>query len=403
MSRSLRRRPRSLWKRPLAVVWQWLDDRFPASQLAQRLGANLTKPVPAHVNWSFTLGSALMALLSVQLLTGALLMVYYKPSASEAYASVERIITDIPVGWLMRSIHSWGSHLIIIVAMLHMTRVFAYGGYKRPREVTWIIGVALFAIILVFGFTGYLLPWDQVAYWGTVVATQAPASIPVLGPAIQQFMIGGSEVADPTLGRFFVIHVLVLPLALLGMVSLHLVLIRYQGISPLTRTDEAEPAAAEITQAGGEPFYPNHTLKDLTTVYVVMGVLLTLALLLPPHLGERADPLITPLGIKPEWYFLPAYQLLKYVPEVVGVQAPPLLLLLLVALPLVIDISPERHPRRRPRVIIGMATVAAIVALLGVLGHLSETTRTVMGRSYHFDMQGIPHPVDESASTQAAP
>jgi len=373
-----------------------LDDRFPASQLAQILRANLTKPVPAHVNWSFTLGSALMALLSVQLLTGALLMIYYKPSATEAYASVERLITDIPLGWLMRSMHSWGSHLIIIVALLHMARVFAYGGYKRPREVTWIIGVALFAIILIFGFTGYLLPWDQVAYWGTVVATEAPASMPVLGPAIQQFMIGGTEVADPTLGRFFVIHVFVLPLALLGMVSLHLFLIRYQGISPLTRTDEPEPA-------GGEPFYPNHTLKDLTTVYLVLGVLLTFALLLPPDLGDRANPLITPLGIKPEWYFLPAYQLLKYVPEVVGVQAPPLLLLLLVALPLVIDISPERHPRRRSRVMFGMMAIAALVTLLGVLGHLSETTRTIMGSTYHFDMQGMPHAVESSTGDVVAP
>jgi ubiquinol-cytochrome c reductase cytochrome b subunit len=389
--------------RVLVPLWQWLDDRFPASHLAQRLGANLTKPVPAHVNWTFTLGSALTALLSVQLLTGALLMIYYKPSAREAYASVERIITDIPVGWLMRSMHSWGSHLIIIVALLHMARVFAYGGYKRPREVTWIIGVALFAIILIFGFTGYLLPWDQVASWGTVVATEAPASIPVLGPAIQQFMIGGTEVADPTLGRFFVIHVFVLPLALLGMVSLHLVLVRYQGISPLSRTDEAEPAAHEISLAGGEPFYPNHTLKDLTTVYLVMGVLLTLALLLPPHLGDRADPLLTPLGIKPEWYFLPAYQLLKYVPEAVGVHAPPLLLLLLVALPLIIDISPERHPRRRPRVIVGMVAVAAVVTVLGVLGHLSETTRTVMGKPYHFDMRGIPHLVEESALERPGP
>ena len=124
-----------------------------------------------------------------------------------------------------------------------------------------------------------------------------------------------------------------------------------------------------------------------------MGVLLTLALLLPPHLGDRADPLVTPVGIKPEWYFLPAYQLLKYVPEAVGVYARLLLLLVLVALRLGIDISPERHPRRRPKVLLGMAAVAAIVVLLGVLGHLSETTRTIMGTRYHFDMRAIPHPV----------
>jgi ubiquinol-cytochrome c reductase cytochrome b subunit len=349
------------------------------------------------VNWLFTMGSALLLLLGVQLLTGVLLMVYYKASGREAFASVEAIMYEVPLGGLIRSAHNWGSHLIVIMALLHMFRVFFYGGYKKPRELTWIIGVGLLAVILGFGFTGYLLPWDQVAYWGTVVATEAPASIPVVGPITREFMIGGNEVADATLGRFYVVHVFLLPLALMGMVGLHLFLIRYQGISSLRRTDEPEPTPEQNLADGGEPFFPRHFLKDSATMYVTLGVLVSLALLYPAHIGTPADPLSTPAGIKPEWYFLPAYQLLKYVPEVVGVNMPPLLLLILVLLPLAIDTSPERHPGRRPRVVTGWIVTSVLILGLGVLGHLSETTRTVLGTAYHFDVKGMPHVVEITA------
>ena len=375
-------------------LWDWFDERLHLAPLWEVLQENLRKPSPRHVNWLFTMGSALLLLLGVQLLTGVLLMVYYKPSGREAFASVEAIMYEVPLGGLTRSAHNWGSHLIVIMALLHMFRVFFYGGYKKPRELTWIIGVGLLAVILGFGFTGYLLPWDQVAYWGTVVATEAPASIPVVGPITREFMIGGNEVADATLGRFYVVHVFLLPLALMGMVGLHLFLIRYQGISSLRRTDEPEPTPAQNLADGGEPFFPHHFLKDSATIYVTLGVLVSLALLYPAHIGTPADPLSTPAGIKPEWYFLPAYQLLKYVPEVVGVNMPPLLLLILVLLPLAIDTSPERHPGRRPRVVTGWIVTSVLILGLGVLGHLSETTRTVLGTAYHFDVKGMPHVVE---------
>ena len=365
----------------------WIDERLPVSGAAAAVRRNLRRPLPGHVNWLHTLGAALVLLLLVQAVTGVLLMVYYKPSAAEAFASVERIVSDLRLGWLFRSIHVWGSHLIILLVLAHLFRVFLYGGYKRPREPTWIVGAALLAVVLAFGFTGYVLPWDQVAYWGTVIATEAPASIPGAGPVVRGLLIGGGEVGDPTLGRFYVVHVFLLPLALLGLVGVHLFLVRWQGFSSLRRTDEREPE-----EEGGVPYFPHHLLKEGAAMYVALGVLLSLALLWPAGLGEPADPLSTPAGIKPEWYFLPAYQLMKYVPGPAGVILPGLAFLALLALPLV-DTSPERRPGRRRRVVAGWLAVWAVIAGLGVLGHLSESTRTVFGRTIHFDVMGWPRVV----------
>ncbi len=377
-----------------AVLWQWLDQRFHLGPLVGALQQNLRKIVPPHVNWLFTLGAMLAALLLVQLGTGVLLMVYYKPSSAQAHHSIEHLSYEVPLGWFIRSLHVWGSHLIVGLALFHMARAFVYGGYKKPRELTWASGVLLLGLLLGFGFTGYLLPWDQVAYWATVVVTQAPASIPWVGPWMREFLIGGPEVADATLGRFYVVHVILLPLLLLGLMGLHLLLVRWLGISPLARTDEPAPDPQMLRQQGGHPFVPFHLLKDLAAVYVALGVLCTLALLWPSQVGEPADPLRTPVGIKPDWYFLPAYQLLKYVPEVVGVLAAPLFLLALMLLPF-FDHSPERHPRRRPRALLAAALVSALVLLLGVLGHLSETSRTILGQTYHFDILGWPQRVGQ--------
>lgn len=377
-------------KNASAALWRWLDERLDLGSLVEGVKANLRKPVPAHLNWLFTLGAAIAALLGLQIFTGILLLVYYRPGAESAYSSIERIIEEVPLGGFVRSLHVWGADLIVIFLVLHMARVFVYAGYKKPRELTWIIGVMLLAVVLAFGFTGYLLPWDQRAYWGTVVATEASASIPVLGPIVRELMLGGTEVGDATLGRFFALHVAVLPLALLLLTSLHLFLIRYQGISSLRRTDEPEPTSCEVRAEGGEPFFPHHVLKDLTTIYLVMGVLTSLAILYPAHLGVPADPLSTPAGIKPEWYFLPAYQLLKYVPEAIGVLVPPLLFGLLFLLPFLLDRSEERHPRGRLRAIGIGGCVLALVILLGLLGHVSETRRTILGTTYYFDIQGMP-------------
>jgi len=380
------------------ALWQWLDQRLHLEPLAEALWQNLRKVVPPHVNWLFTLGATLAALLAAQVGTGVLLMAYYKPSAAQAHHSIEHLSYEVPLGWFIRSLHAWGSHLIVGLALLHLIHVYVYGGYKKPRELTWVSGVLLLALLLGFGLSGYLLPWDQVAYWATVVVTQSADSVPLAGPWLRRFLIGADEVSDPTLGRFFVVHVILLPLGLLGLMGLHLLLVRWLGISPLGRADEPAPDSEALRQRGGHPFVPYHLLKDLAAVWVGLGVLCTLALLWPSPVGEPADPLVTPLGIKPDWYFLPPYQLLKYVPEAVGVLIPPLFFLLLLLLPF-LDRSPERHPRGRSRAMAAGVLVAACLLLLGVLGHLSETTRTILGITYHFDILGWP----SHAGGKAAP
>ncbi len=377
----------------LESLQSWLTDRYPLKALFTGIRRHVSRPVPPHTNILFTLGSLALLLFLLQAITGLLLMFYYKPTVKGAYASVQFITQSVPFGWLIRQLHVWGSNLMVGVVFLHMIKTFLYGGYKAPREVTWMLGVVIFGTILGFGFTGYLLPWDQLAFWATTVGTEAPASLPLIGQISKEFMRGGSEVSEVTLGRFFVTHVALLPIALFVLVTLHLVLVRLQGTSPLSRTDAPEPEPNALLRAGGRPFFPNHILFEAIIAYLLLGILFTLAILFPFHLGEPANPFETPPGIKPEWYFLPMFQLLKILPEALAVALPPVAGLLVFLLPF-LDRSPERHPRRRP-VVISIGVVLIVVTLaLGILGKVSDTTVSVLGRTVHFDTLGFPLTAD---------
>ncbi len=375
-------------------ISQWLSDRYPIHSIWASIQRHIRNPVPAHANFLFTLGSLAMLLFGIQVITGVLMMVYYKPSVREAYTSVLYITEEVPFGWLIRRTHSWAANLMVLVVFLHMLKTFVYGGYKKPREITWVLGVMLLGIVMGFGFTGYLLPWDQLAFWATTVATEALGSLPIAGPLIADLMRGGPEVGEATLGRFFVAHVVLLPVALIAVMGLHLLLVRFQGTSPLLRTDEPEPDSESKLKAGGKPFFPNHVIKEGIASYLIAGILLSLAILAPFHLGEPANPFETPVGIKPEWYFLPMFQLLKYLPEPVAVAFPSIFGLILLLLPF-LDRSQERHPRKRPVCLgIGAAMLMVILAL-GILGQVSETEMKIFDRTYRFDSKGIPHPVQQ--------
>lgn len=363
----------------------WFEARYPVSAIREALAKQAHKLLPPHVGWFHTLGGMLIFLTVHQVLTGILLMVYYRPTPEGAYESIRFLMTKASFGWLIRGLHSWGSTLMILVLLLHILRVYMMGAFKRPRELTWVGGVLLFFLVLCFGFTGYLLPWDQVAYWATTVGTEVAGSIPLIGEQLAYLLRGGEAVSGETLARFYVFHVVILPWVLAFLVVLHIVMIRMQGLAPLDPVGQGE----HPTEETGVPFAPHHVSRELVVFPLFFAGMIALVILSPPHLGEKADPFTTPAAIKPEWYFLPTYQLLKYFPKLMGLAVslvPPLLLMVWPFL----DRSPERRPsRRKVSVMIGILGFLFFL-LMGVLGFVSESEMILFGQRIHFDVYGIP-------------
>ena len=214
----------------------WLEER---SGLVGGIKYFLFRKVPSDSSWWHTLGSATLTAFLVQLVTGVILAMYYKPSPSEAHSSVEHITHDLWGGWLVRGMHRWGASVFIILLFFHMARVFLYGAYKYPRELNWIVGVLLVPIALLEGFSGYLLPYDQTAYWATVVGININGTAPILGPFLASFLRSGSEIGGDTLSRFYSLHMLLLPGAILGLIGLHLYLVVRLGVSSPPWSEEA--------------------------------------------------------------------------------------------------------------------------------------------------------------------
>jgi cytochrome b6 len=296
----------------LRQIWNWLDRRLDLSYFTDLA---LKKEVPLHrFSWTYFLGGMALFLLFVQLVTGILLLLYYRPSAGEAFESVRFIMTQVTFGWLIRSLHSWSANLLIGVAFLHMFTTYFMKAYRDPRELTWVSGVILLFLLLGFGFSGYLLPWNQLAFFATRVGTEIAGSIPVVGSALVVFLRGGADVTGGTLTRFFGFHVAVLPALTTVLVMLHLSLIQKQGMSV--------PPSLERRQLRSLPFFPNVFLRDLVSWYCLLGLLVFLAVFFPWGLGEKAQPFgSTPSHIEPEWYFLFLFQTLKFVPaHVLGVE-----------------------------------------------------------------------------------
>jgi len=215
-------------------ISEWLDERISWRSVWEAI---FLRKVP-KVNWLFTLGSATLLTALLQITTGILLTIYYVPTPDHAYDSVQYITTQVPGGWLIRGIHHWGASAMVVLTVLHMLRVIIFGAYKYPREVTWITGVFLLFIVIGFGFTGYLLPWDQKAYWATTVGTRIAGVVPILGNVILRIMRGGNDLSAITLSRFFGVHVWVLPVALILLIGIHLYLVIRIGISAVPKRGE---------------------------------------------------------------------------------------------------------------------------------------------------------------------
>lgn len=314
----------------------------------------LDEPLPPGTGWFFTLGSVLLGLLSIQLLTGAFLTLYYAATPDHAYDSV-RFINGLGAGRLVRGLHHYGASFIIVALAAHMLRVIAFGSYKPPREVTWLSGLALFALILGFSLTGYLLPWDQRAYWATVVTINISKLTPLAGEIVAGVLRGGPTIGALTLTRWYSAHVIFLPAVVVLLIAAHLFLMRRQGISGPVRPRSGSPT----------PFFPSQAARDVTMVLLVTILLAAFAWRGAPPLEGPADPTDATYVPRPEWYFLGLFQLLKYFPgkwEVIGAMVVPGVVAGLLALLPWIDRGPERDPRKR-RLVVGAVTIGAIAVI----------------------------------------
>lgn len=357
----------------------WLDRRLGVREI---LHDNLQGYLlPRNINVWYTMGAVLMALFGLQFITGILLLIYYVPHTDKAFASVTAIMNEVPFGWLFRYLHVVGSNLIIVILLLHMLSVLFMSSYKKPRELTWLSGFVIFNLSLAFCLTGYLLPWSQLSFWATTVATDAAGAAPVIGDALVAFMRGGPSVGEATLGRFFALHVMGLPMIFLGLVGFHLFCVRRIGISAPPFGDSYRPAQVPRSfhheeHPDGVPFHPNYTIKDLSMVFFVLALLVAITfyapwLFIPPDALEPADPFNTPEHIKPEWYFLWAYQSLKIFPsEFLGLASQGAAMGFLAVLPF-LDRSPERRPAKRP-VFVTLYVLGILLFIgLSIWGHYS--------------------------------
>jgi quinol-cytochrome oxidoreductase complex cytochrome b subunit len=340
----------------------WVEQRTRGRALFDAL---LHVRIPAEARTLYFGGIALF-LFVVQVATGTLLALYYKPTPDAAYDSVLFMMSDVRFGWLIRSVHHWAANLMILFVVLHLLRVVLQAAYKYPRELTWLFGMGLLGVTMIFGFTGYLLPWDQRAYWATVVGTEIAGSVPLIGDQLLLLLRGGEDVTEATLSRFFGLHILVMPLALAGLLVAHLTLVHQLGLANPKRPEpRGRPPEGKTI-----PFFPNYILDELIASYVILAMLVVLASLFPAGLEEQANPLETPPHTKPEWYFLAAYELLKLVPRTVGILLPIVGLGLLTVLPF-LDRNPEVLARRR-KIAVGVATVVMVgIVALTARGFLS--------------------------------
>ena len=355
-------------------VVDWVDERIDLSEVRQFIAE---KGVPIHAQkvWYY-LGGLTLFLLAVQIFTGILLLLYYRPSAAEAYESVQFIVSDVEFGWLIRNIHSWSANLLIAVAFAHFFSVFLLKSYRKPRELTWLTGIVLLFLMLAFGFSGYLLPWNELSFFATKVGTGIAGTVPFVGRFLLRLLRGGDEVTGATLSRFYGLHVAVLPAITTALVAAHLLLVQRQGMSvPIDVEQRAKPGE-RLRQM---PFFPNYVLRDVLAWYIALAILAALAAFYPWELGKKADQFaVVPPGIRPEWYFLAMFHTLKLLPshilglegERVGVAAFALAALFLVLVPFLDGRSNrgERSPLFTALAMLGLVYLVAFT----IIGHFAK-------------------------------
>ena len=341
----------------------WLDRRMGLDTL---LSEALDEPIPGGARFAYIFGSGLLFIFLSQVVTGVFLALYYVPSADHAHTTVAYITKSVTAGAFLRSLHSYGSSAMIIVLLLHMSQTFLYGAYKKNRELLWCSGCLLFALVLGMAFTGYLLPWDQRAYFATAVGTSAVSEVPLIGESLKLMMRGGADMGTLTISRFFVAHVFLIPACIFALVASHIFLFREAGAAgPVT-------GIPEDGHQKTEPFYPRQVVMDLALTALLIVGLGCLAFFAPVQLGPAANPADAQYVPRPEWYYLPIFQWLKYwhgASSIIGILViPAILALTVVALPF-LDRSVERRPWKRP---VAMISYAFLMLLLIGLGLRSQ-------------------------------
>jgi ubiquinol-cytochrome c reductase cytochrome b subunit len=344
-------------------VRAWLNRRTGLDAL---LRTALYEPIPGGARLAYVFGSALLFIFISQVITGVFLALYYVPSADHAHTTVAYITKTVTAGSFLRSLHAYGASAMIVVLLLHLSQTYIYGAYKGRRELLWLSGCILFALILGMAFTGYLLPWDQRAYFATAVGTNAASEIPWVGESLKRMMRGGTEMGTLTISRFFVAHVFLLPACVFALVASHILLFRQAGAAGPVNEDPYHPKQKP------ELFYPRQVLMDLSlTALLIIGLGL-LCFFVPMQLGPPANPADAQYVPRPEWYYLPIFQWLKYwhgAASVVGILVvPTVLVAAVIALPF-LDRGIERRPWKRP---VAMGAYAFVLFALVALGLRSQ-------------------------------
>jgi cytochrome b6 len=318
------------------------------------------------------MGGVALFLFIIQVATGILLLLYYQPGVDSGYESVRFIVTKVHFGWLIRSIHSWSANLFMLVIFIHMFSTFFTRAYQKPRELTWMSGFILLALAMGFGFSGYLLPWNELAFFATKVGTDIAGALPFIGEAIKVVLRGGEDVTGATLSRFYAFHVALLPAIFTTILGLHLLFVQRQGMHAPEFFEKLPREKKKVI-----PFFPNFVLRDAFLWLIVLNVLLYLAVFFPWELGVKADPFVpAPEGIRPEWYFMFMFQTLKFLPahilflegEVVGILGFGFLAIAWALVPLwEIKSKPGRKPR--PMTVVGIVAIAYIL-ILTIIGYI---------------------------------
>jgi len=360
-------------------IWEWIDDRTGAKEAWK---ATAGHPIPPKTGWMYVFGSATMVALIVQVITGSVLATKYIPSASQAYETLVYLTYHDPVGRILRGMHYWGSSAMVLFVGLHMVRVFLMGSYKFPREMNWLTGIALLAIVLALAFTGQVMRWDDNAIWSVIVAAEQAVRLPFIGQQAADMILGGGHLTGSTLSRFFALHVFILPGALFAVLGVHLYLVIKNGISePPKKGEPVDPKTyrkwyEDYLKKHGEPFWPNAAWRDVV-VGVGLIVLITLLAIFvgPPHLDPVPDPTVIDADPRPDWYFLWYFAVLALSPHhlenYIMILGPAVIGIAFLALPLLFN-KGERHPLRRPWAMGAVVLTWLTVGILSIAGYYTH-------------------------------